>query len=201
MKEKSTDLEISKRANEILQAARLLFSQRGYSGTTLQDIADKVGITKGTVYLYFKSKEDLLASVIEHEVRVLLREMEEVQRSSLPVEDRLVEMLFRALDYFRHERDKYRLFDPDVTRISPSLRAVFKKRLKPCFVEITKVIEETLREGIKLGRFKEMDTFKVAIMLQALLHGLHKSWSLGAKYQNSDRELLREMVLKGILKS
>ncbi|MDR3173409.1 MAG: TetR/AcrR family transcriptional regulator [Treponema sp.] len=52
------------RLNEILDAAELLFTQKGYDQTTVNDILDKVEIGKGTFYHYFKSKEDVMAGVI-----------------------------------------------------------------------------------------------------------------------------------------
>jgi AcrR family transcriptional regulator len=52
------------RLNEILDAAELLFTQKGYEQATVNDILDKVEIGKGTFYHYFKSKEDVMAGVI-----------------------------------------------------------------------------------------------------------------------------------------
>jgi AcrR family transcriptional regulator len=49
----------SARPGEILQAALVVFSQKGYSATRMEDIAALAGITKGTIYLYFQSKEDI----------------------------------------------------------------------------------------------------------------------------------------------
>jgi AcrR family transcriptional regulator len=52
------------RLNEILDAAELLFTQKGYEQTTVNDILDRVEIGKGTFYHYFKSKEGVMAGVI-----------------------------------------------------------------------------------------------------------------------------------------
>lgn len=53
------------RLNEILDAAELLFIQKGYEKTTVNDILEKVNIGKGTFYHYFKSKEEVMNAVIE----------------------------------------------------------------------------------------------------------------------------------------
>lgn len=53
---------------EIILAARELFETKDYENTTMQDVMDKLGIAKGTIYHYFKSKEELLEAVIEHTV-------------------------------------------------------------------------------------------------------------------------------------
>ena len=49
--------EADERRNEILDAAETLFTEKGYSKTTIIDILNQVGIAKGTFYYYFKSKE------------------------------------------------------------------------------------------------------------------------------------------------
>lgn len=53
------------RRSEIVEAARQLFRAKGYDQTTTQDVMDHLGIAKGTIYHYFKSKEELLEAVIE----------------------------------------------------------------------------------------------------------------------------------------
>jgi AcrR family transcriptional regulator len=54
------------RPNELLEAALRIFAERGYANTRLEDIAAAVGVTKGTIYHYFETKEDLLRKAIEH---------------------------------------------------------------------------------------------------------------------------------------
>jgi len=51
------------RQEEILDAARRVFAERGFKGTTIADVAEAAGIALGTIYLYFKSKDDLLAAL------------------------------------------------------------------------------------------------------------------------------------------
>ncbi|MBP8939765.1 MAG: helix-turn-helix transcriptional regulator, partial [Agrobacterium sp.] len=51
---------------QILDAAFEEFTKRGFTATRVEDIADRVGVTKGTVYVYFETKEALFAAMIEH---------------------------------------------------------------------------------------------------------------------------------------
>src|SRR5690348_8996947 len=54
------------RPRELLEAALTVFSQRGFRNTRLDDVAEAAGVTKGAIYHYFDTKEELLLSVIEH---------------------------------------------------------------------------------------------------------------------------------------
>ena len=53
------------RRSQILRIATALFREKGYNGTSLEDIADRVGFTKPAIYYYFDSKEDLLFAIVE----------------------------------------------------------------------------------------------------------------------------------------
>jgi AcrR family transcriptional regulator len=66
------------RKAEIIQAARHLFQTRAYEHTTMQDVMDGLGIAKGTIYHYFKSKEDLLDAVIDQMTNEALEQMQYV---------------------------------------------------------------------------------------------------------------------------
>ncbi len=58
----------NKRPQQILNAAIELFRDRGYEATRLEDVADKAGVSKATIYLYFDSKEDLFFALIRENV-------------------------------------------------------------------------------------------------------------------------------------
>lgn len=66
------------RKAEIIKTARMLFQSRDYDKTTMQDVMDELGIAKGTIYHYFKSKEELLEAVIEDIVNEAVDKMQTV---------------------------------------------------------------------------------------------------------------------------
>lgn len=63
------------RRAEIMDAAMLLFMEKGYANTTTQDIVDKVNISRGLLYYYFKNKEDILYCLVERYSEKLLRDI------------------------------------------------------------------------------------------------------------------------------
>ena len=66
------------RINEILSAADQLFFTKGYHATTISDIAKKIGVAQGTLYYYFKSKEDLLETLLNRHAASLVLEIEKI---------------------------------------------------------------------------------------------------------------------------
>jgi len=83
--------EAEERKNEILDVAEELFALKGFDGTSTNDILDKVGIARGTLYYHFKSKEDIMDAIIERiNVRILSRAQKISEDKSIPILERLV---------------------------------------------------------------------------------------------------------------
>ena len=72
--------DYDERKAEILNAAQMLFHQKGYENTSINDVLESVGIAKGTFYYYFKSKEDLLDSVAELLALRALEVLEKIEK-------------------------------------------------------------------------------------------------------------------------
>src|SRR5216683_883436 len=69
------------RADLILQAAEAVLTEKGYADTSMDEIAARVGIAKGTVYLYFPSKQNLVFALLERELEKLLDEVQLIATS------------------------------------------------------------------------------------------------------------------------
>lgn len=78
--------EAEERRNEILDAADELFGRKGFDGTSTNDILEKVGIARGTLYYHFKSKEDILDALIQrYEEQMYSAAAAAAKDGSLPV--------------------------------------------------------------------------------------------------------------------
>src|ERR1700744_2423122 len=71
----------AERPQEILEAAFAEFSRNGYAMTTLEQIAERAGVTKGTIYVYFDSKEQLFITMVRGLMKVTLDALEEMLES------------------------------------------------------------------------------------------------------------------------
>lgn len=89
--------EHEERKKEIIQAAAVLFSEKGYEACSINDILNAVGIAKGTFYYYFKSKEEVLDAAVEQISEQIWEQVEKVsgQKELSPV-DRMIRVLLAA---------------------------------------------------------------------------------------------------------
>lgn len=158
---------IARRREEILDGALLLFARHGFSNCDMQELADQVGVGKGTLYRYFPSKESLFLASAD---RVMLRMRGEIDAAIAGIEDPLVriESAIRAfLNFFAQKPERVELLILE--------RAHFKDRKKPTFYQHREVNVErwrTLyRELMAIGRLREMSAERITDVIGDLLYG------------------------------
>lgn len=140
--------EAEERKNEIIDAADELFSQKGYDGTSTNDIIEKVGIARGTLYHHFKSKEDIMDALIERYSDRLLGAAQEIAEDrSIPVVERLIRVVMamnlsgeRSNEIMEHIH-------------KPQNALMHQKIQKVIFNEVPPILTEIIREGIEQGIF------------------------------------------------
>src|SRR5215471_15094292 len=84
------------RAALILQAAEEVLAEKGYHDTSMDEIAARVGVAKGTVYLHFPSKEDLVFALLERKVKTFQHEVEQILASTATARSKVENILLRA---------------------------------------------------------------------------------------------------------
>ena len=128
------------RRQEIVQAAKSLFSKKGYSSTSMDEIAEKVGITKASLYYFFESKERIFAEIIEEvlaEIRnYMAMELKICKEHSRP----LAEMIDRTISICLKNGIVIRSVDVKMANIHP---IIFEKIL-PALAEAKKNLRQTL---------------------------------------------------------
>ena len=83
--------------DDILQAAAMIFSQKGFHAASMQDIADAVSLQKASLYHHFPSKQDILIELLNHALDIIISRMEEVTSRPIPPEQRLREAMIAYL--------------------------------------------------------------------------------------------------------
>jgi TetR/AcrR family transcriptional regulator len=133
---------------QILRAAAVCFRQRGYHGTSVEQIAQELGMTKGNLYYYFRDKEEILYFCHDHSLDLLLHLLKRVRREArLPV-DRLRGLIEAFVHMILDELHGTAL-TLDFQALSPPLLAkVIRKRDR-----FDRGVREILREGMARGHF------------------------------------------------
>lgn len=101
--------EKEQRREEILDAAQCVFFEKGLATATMDEIAETAELSKGTLYLYYKSKEDLYLAVMMRGMEILLEMLAEVVRSDDSVPNMLIRLRDAYTAYFNNHRDYFRM--------------------------------------------------------------------------------------------
>jgi AcrR family transcriptional regulator len=174
------------RKEQILNAACVVFARQGFHNARMDDIVQEAGLSKGAVYWYFKSKDEIITSIVD---RFFDRELVNIiQTSQLDdtVEKRLTEIA--------------RQLAAEIESISDLMPILLEFYAVACredlirdpMAEFTKrhlkLFEDLIMEGIQRGEFREVDPRDVAISVFTLLDGLMFHWMLGT-INNGKRDL------------
>ncbi len=143
----------------ILEVAAKRFAHYGYNKTTIEEIAKDSDIGKGSIYLHFRSKEEIFLELVSLGQIKLIDKWTEIQKSKLTPEEKLYNLLKTRLTYVMDKRRSFFLFSVKPERLLYKIISV-ANRFKPKFLTILKSV---LLEGQKTGIFFIKDRFQVAL--------------------------------------
>ncbi|MDY0093032.1 MAG: TetR/AcrR family transcriptional regulator [Candidatus Vecturithrix sp.] len=159
--------EREKRARQeaILKAAQKIFLTKGLDQATIDDVAEKAELSKGTIYLYFKSKEELYLSVFLKGLDVLMGQFH-AMRIQLPSAraDELIQEVKEIYYRFFKEYPEYFYINSLLyhgrikDKINPYIWAMTHQKTKKCLMVFADIIQKGITDGI----FRNVDTWKTA---------------------------------------
>jgi AcrR family transcriptional regulator len=142
--------ESEERWQEIITAAGEIFYEKGYEATSLQDIASAVGLLKGSVYYYIKTKEDLLYELVTRAQALWASTLVEDEKAGpAPAPDRLRAFIRRWMALTAEERKWSMVAEREFTRLTPRrLKTVIENRDR-----FSAFVKDIIRQGVDDGSF------------------------------------------------
>jgi AcrR family transcriptional regulator len=187
----------------ILDAVDALLARYGYAKMTVDDVARQVGIGKGTIYLHFPSKEELVLAHIDRITETVVRRLQELAGSSDSVDRRLRRMLvLRVLQRF----DSVAHYSQSLGDLLSSIRAPLLLRRRAYFEKEAAVFEGLLREGARLGSLDCPDPRTISLVLIQCTNSL-LPFNLSARELGRREELedqvgrIADLLIKGLIPS
>lgn len=154
--------EAIERRNEILDAADELFGQKGFDGTSTNDILEKVGIARGTLYYHFKSKEDIMDALIDrYNAQILGAAKEIASNKSIPVNERIIRVVM-ALNINGGNGKEI------IDHIHKPQNALMHHKIQKVIINgLPPILTEIIREGIEQGLFSTPYPYECMEMIMA----------------------------------
>lgn len=181
----------AERREEIVAAACRLFLSKGYDKTTMQEVMHEVQVAKGTIYHYFKSKEELLeaaiSSIVKEEINQLQQVMENSRGSAL---DKIEQLALAGIDSHDQELLDH-LHQPGNAGMHIRLLAALITKQAPLYAEL-------IRQGCEEGIFETETPLECAEFILAATQFLTDE----GIYQWTDEQLRRRgLALPGLVEA
>jgi len=190
-------MHIDKRKT-ILKVSKALFSRFGLVKTTVDEIAKLARIGKGTIYHYFKSKEDIFAEVIQKESNTLQDKIQQALNKENTPQGKLAAFIKTRFRHLKELTNYYSALTDDYLQ-----HYVFIEEARREYLEREiQIVRDLLDEGVEKGVFKIKDTKLAAESIILLLKGLEYPWTVEKDVLDLERSANQFMhiLFKGIEK-
>ena len=182
----------------ILDAAVLEIARRGYYGTTVSTIARRAGVADGTIYLYFKNKEDVLVSIFERAMQQFNDQARRImEEGAAGAEDKLRRIVALHLSLLGEDRDLAVIFQVEFRHTLHILERLSRSRIREYLALIARVLEQGKDEGV----FKsDLDALFAAKVVFGILDEMATDWVLSKKNTRlaSRADPVNDLLLSGL---
>ena len=196
--------EKQRRRDDILTTARTIFFDKGFRDTTIDDIARAAELSRGTIYLYFESKEEIYATVLEEGLDILYTLIKDAYSTK---NDPLANLLaghdafMRFHDEYTHH---YNVLMLDKMQIEDVLPPALKARMNSNFTRIAEWLTRVLQEGIDQGFFRPMPVQEVALLQMGMTMGFaqmrDKCQAMGISGDRQQtRDIMHNLIAMGVM--
>jgi AcrR family transcriptional regulator len=194
----SPRVDAEERRSEIIQAAMRCFARSGYHRTSMDDIVAESGLSKGTLYWYFKNKQALFTAMLETFFAEMAAPLEEIASGGGTASERLRLMSNLFWQLLVQQKDLGDLmieFWAESSR-DEAFNAYFRQVFEPYLTLLAGLIED----GIQNGEFRPVNVRAAASAFAAIMDGLWFQAMIGLPLDEYvDGDTLADLTLKGLL--
>ncbi|WP_060204852.1 TetR/AcrR family transcriptional regulator [Sporosarcina koreensis] len=143
---------------QIIDAAVIVIAENGYHQAQVSKIAKEAGVADGTIYLYFKNKEDILISVFREKMGVFVENVKEILKKEISATEMLAKMIENHFSLLNGDRHLAIVTQLELRQSNKELRYRINEVLK----EYLTLLDTILKEGIEKGEFDERIDIRLA---------------------------------------
>lgn len=189
------------RVREILEAACRVVSRHGFQGATVDRVAEEAKIAKGTIYLYFRTKDALFKAAVEQGMENFTDQIRaEITEVKTPLE-KIVRLVEASLELSDSKRDFFKMLLLERNFLAASPRHPEATHMLDLYLDYIRLIEETIQEGVKAGVLRHHNTEALAFALNECIRGCFQQRALGltARSAAEDANILLDLLMHGVL--
>lgn len=136
---------------EAIKAAAVVFADKGFHGASTKDIAAHLGIKQGSLYYYFRSKEEALGEVCRFGIEDYVRRMTKIADSDQPFEAKLMATVTSHMSSYRERNEALKVYNDERLYLPEEKR----RSLKKMGSSYRQLLEEIFEEGVRTGALRK----------------------------------------------
>jgi AcrR family transcriptional regulator len=202
MKHPRREREKARQRQEILEAALILFSEKGYHNVTMHEIAGEAEFAIGTLYKFFRNKEDLYRALLLEKAN----EFHETVRKAMEVPGDEVEKLLNHIrasgEVIRSNAPMIRLYFSELQGEGFDLVAGLEFKLRQQHDELLKALASIFDSGMRTNRFKRIaDPYILAAALDGVIRAILFLWMESPEHHPfpEDPDVILNILFKGLM--
>ncbi len=201
--------EKKERRHQIMDAAKKIFNSKGFSATTMEDIAREVELSPSTLYLYFKNKDELYGSLGVRDLGHLLERLEQIDDRDERNPEKKINALKKVL-YGIYESDPLLLlnvFNFQTSQLFKELSPELASEIKHFSRRALRSIARIFEYGIRQGKFKNKNSIAIADIVWSIFSGMviweesKTALDPEKRYMKETLDLAFEVITQGIKRS
>src|ERR1039457_3151807 len=162
------------RRTAIVDAARSVFARKGFERGIMDEIAKEAGIAKGTIYLYFRSKEEIYRAVLHHDMQLLKKSTLERIDAAKNLKDKIRVFTLTRLESAEARKEFFQIMDTEYGSLSFQRRQ-YRDWLREPVLRLASAIED----GSRRGEIRRVPSEKVAWIIADMTRGTIQRRLLG----------------------
>ena len=185
------------RCAEILDAARRVFARKGFTGATVDEIAESAGLAKGTIYLYFHSKRGIFRAVLKQSLAVLLDETARGLSAAATPAEKIRAFIRTRVCYAERNHDCVSIHQFGAGHPGP---ASLDREFRGIYLQQARALEAVLKEASLRGEIRPIRADAAAFAVHEMTSGLitHRLLGRSRATAEEDVDFLFDLVWSGL---
>lgn len=192
------ELEKNLRRQRLIDTAVELFHRHGYRTTTLDDLAQELGISKAALYHYVESKEELLFIIYNQALNSIFEETNRISAKDLPPDEKLRQIIINHIkNIIIKNLSLFFVFFTEENQLPEKYYRMVKEKKR----EYDRIIQGIIEEGISLGLFEEEEPRLLVYAIVGMCNWLYKWYHPGVRYSADEiAENFIRIIERGLLR-
>lgn len=189
------------RMQSIQDAAMRVIARKGMSAATMQEIAEEAGVAKGTIYLYFRDREELVEKTFERAITNLRERLDAVLDGDAPFDKKIRDVLAAKIAFFTENREFFRLYIAlRLPEGNPQQQRRHKRTCEPQYKAGVDRFTLFLREAMDRGEIRRADPQRLALFIIEGTNAIviDRVMAEAPPPEAADLDFMADIILEGI---